>query len=181
MLFLIAAVALLESVAPEEMLAAERPPRLDTTVVDCVPVTSPVRLPVKLVALPAVVAVAALPFRTPVMMPAEKFPLASRVTSVLAVFAEAAVLARVAPAAMFAALRPPTVDTTVAGCVPMTSPARLPVKLEALPLTLPVTFPVRLPLKVPVVVPPRVRPEASCPLPTAPVASLAVVTEPASI
>lgn len=135
-----AEVALLESVAPEAMLAAVRPPKLETTVADCVPVTSPIRLPVKLVELPAVVAVAALPFRVPVMIPAEKFPLASRATSVLAVFAAVELLARVAPAAIFAALMPLTVEITVAPCVPVTSPVSIPVKLGALVAVLALPF-----------------------------------------
>ena len=86
-------------------------------------------LPLKLAA--EMVAVAALPVRFAVMVPAEKLPLASRATMVLAVFALVAALALVAPWATFAALTPPTWETTVAVWLPVTSPASAPVKLLA--------------------------------------------------
>src|SRR5208283_2017174 len=57
-----------------------------------------------------------------VMLPAEKFPLPSRLTMVLTVFALVAALAAFAPDATFAAVTPPTVLTTVALCGPVTSP-----------------------------------------------------------
>lgn len=92
----------------------------------------PVTLPavVAAVALVAVVALVALPARLAVIVPAVKFPLASRFTMVLAVFAFVAALARFAPAATFAAVTPPTgAATTVAPCVRVTFPASEPVKL----------------------------------------------------
>ena len=66
-----------------------------------------------------------------VMLPAEKLPLTSRLTMVLAVLALVAALAALAPAATFAAVCPPTLETTVMPCVPVTSPLRLPEKLFA--------------------------------------------------
>ena len=65
-------------------------------------------------------------------MPALKLPPPSRFTSVLAVFAGVAALARLAPAATPKAVTPPTVPTTVALCVPVTSPASAPVKVAEL-------------------------------------------------
>ena len=89
-------------------------------------------------------------FRPPVVeiVPAEKLPLASRLTNALKVLPLVAALARFAPAATFVAVTPPTAPTTVLPCVPVTSPVSAPVKLAALPLTLPVSGP----LKVPVVI-----------------------------
>ena len=77
---------------------------------------SPVNAPFKLVA---------------VIVPAEKFPDASRFTMVLTVFALVAALAALTPLATLAAVCPPTVATTVAPCVPVTSPASEPEKLMA--------------------------------------------------
>ncbi len=54
------------------------------------------------------------PLKLPVMVPAEKFPDASRFTIVLAVFALVAALAALAPLATFAADCPPTATTVVA-------------------------------------------------------------------
>src|SRR5207244_1439393 len=125
---------------------------LETTVAPCVPVTSPAREPEKFVAL---VAVVALPLRAPVIVPAEKLPLASRLTIVLAVLALVAALASAAPPATFAAVCPPALETTVAACVPVTSPARLPEKFVVLVAV------VALPLRAPVIVPAEKLPEAS--------------------
>jgi hypothetical protein len=58
-----------------------------TEVALCVPVTSPLRDPVKFVALVAVVAEVAFPLSVAVIVPAEKFPDPSRATMVEAVFA----------------------------------------------------------------------------------------------
>jgi len=88
-------------------------------------VTSPAKVPLKLVAELAVVA---LPLSAAVIVPAEKLPEASRLTMVFAVLALVAALAAVVADATLAAVCPPTVATTVAPCVPVTSPAKLPVK-----------------------------------------------------
>ena len=56
----------------------------------------------------------ALPARVAVIVPAEKFPLASRLTMALPVLRFEAALAAMAPLAMLAADCPPTVETTVA-------------------------------------------------------------------
>src|SRR6266850_2660891 len=76
-----------------------------------------------------VVAVVALPFRAAEIVPAEKLFEASRLTRVLGLFASVAPLAASVAVATLAALLPPTVETTVLDCAPVTSPARLPVKL----------------------------------------------------
>ena len=104
----------------------------DIAVADCVPVTSPDKEPVKftaVVALVAKVAVDALPFRLAVIMFAEKLPDASLFTIVDAVLEEVAAFAANSAECIFAALDPPTNDTTVADCVPVTSPDKEPVKL----------------------------------------------------
>lgn len=84
------------------MLVAEEPPTEETTVALCEPVTSPESIPLKLVAVPAdvavpavvaEVAVVAVPLRFAVIVPAEKFPEASRFTMAEAVFAFVAALA----------------------------------------------------------------------------------------
>ena len=83
-----------------------------------------------------------------VIVPAAKLPLPSRLTMVLAVLALVAALAALAPAATLAADCPPTVETTVAPCVPVTLPANEPEKLfavvavAALPLMLMFAVPV---------------------------------------
>ena len=64
-----------------------------------------------------------------------------------------AALARLAPAATLAAVRPPIEDTTVAPWVPVTSPTKLPVKPAAVPDTLPVTFPDKVPVTLPITFP----------------------------
>src|SRR4030095_13820336 len=79
--------------------------------------------------------------------PAEKPPVAVRLTMVLAVFALVAVLASTVAAATSAAVCPPTKLTTVAPCVPVTSPTNDPEKLVA------VVAVVALPLKFAVIVP----------------------------
>ena len=110
------------------------------------PVTSPDNDPVKLVAFVAVVAVAALPFNVAVIIPALKLPDPLRNTNVFGVLELVAVLASDAAVATFAALCPPTKLTTVAPCVPVTSPANDPVK----PVELPTKFAVIVPaLKLP--------------------------------
>src|SRR5262249_24489900 len=76
--------------APAATLAAVCPPTEETTVAFCVPVTSPVNDPEKLV---AVVAVVALPESAAVIVPAEKLPDASRETIASAVFVLVAVVA----------------------------------------------------------------------------------------
>ena len=89
------------------------------------------------------------------MVPALKLPEPSRLTIVDSVFVSVAVLAKLTPVATFAEVTPPTLATTVAPCVPVTSPTRGPVKLvaevavEALPVRLPVTLPVKLAAMVP--------------------------------
>jgi hypothetical protein len=142
-------VAALAAFAPDATLAADTPPTAETTVAACVPVTSPAKEPLKLV---ADVAVDALPLSEPVIVPAVKLPDASRFTIVEAVFRFVAALAEFAPDATLAADTPPTAETTVAACVPVTSPASEPLKLvavvavEALPLSDPVIVPaVKLP------------------------------------
>jgi hypothetical protein len=61
-----------------------------------------------------VVEVVAFPDKLAVMVPAEKLPDASLLTIVEAVLALVAALAKFAPEATFAAVTPPTVETTVA-------------------------------------------------------------------
>src|ERR1039458_8115771 len=63
--------------------------------------------------------------------PAEKLPLPSRLTRLFGVLALVAALAAMVPLATFAAVCPPTEATTVAPCVPDTSPATVPTKLVA--------------------------------------------------
>jgi hypothetical protein len=124
--------------APEATLVALDPPTEATTVEDCVPVTSPDSEPEKFVAE------VALPERVAVMMPAAKLPEASLLTIVEGVFEPVAAFARVAPEATLEALDPPTEVTTVADCVPVTSPAREPEKLvveEAFPIKFAVMVP----------------------------------------
>ena len=66
-----------------------------------------------------------------VIAPAEKLPIPSRFTIVFAVFTLVAALAATAPLATAAAVWPPTLDTSVAPCVPVTFPANGPEKLVA--------------------------------------------------
>ena len=90
-----------------------------------------------------------------VTAPAEKLPEASRFTMAFAVLALVAALAVTVPAATLAEDWPPTLETTVAPWVPVTSPdsgSEKPpavVAVAALPVTLPVTFPVRFPMNAP--------------------------------
>jgi len=73
-----------------------------------------------------------LPLMLPAeMAPAEKLPEASLFTIVFAVFALVAALAAVVPEETVAADTPPTLETTVALCVPVTSPDKEPEKLLA--------------------------------------------------
>ena len=88
----------------------------------------------------------------------EKPPAALRLTIVLAVLTLVAALANTAPEATFAAVWPPTVLTTVALCVPVTSPDNEPVKLVAFVAVVAV---VALPLKLAVMVPALKLPELS--------------------
>lgn len=104
-------VAELAAEAPEATVDAESPPTCETTVADCVPVTSPNMLPVKLTAEFAFVAV---PIRLAVTTLAEKLPLESRTTILFAVLPEVAEFAAFEPDATEAAESPPTDATTVA-------------------------------------------------------------------
>ena len=83
------------------------------------------------------------------MVEPEKLPEASRSTIVLAEDALVAPLAARAPPATFAAVCPPTLATTVAPCVPVTSPVSEPEKLLAVAavVALPPKLPVNVPLK----------------------------------
>jgi hypothetical protein len=86
-----ALVAAATEATAEATAVALFPPTESTFVADCVPLTSPERLPEKFVAVTAVVAlvaVLAFPFSAAVMVPAEKFPLASRSTRVLGVLSD---------------------------------------------------------------------------------------------
>src|SRR5580658_1171029 len=87
--------------------------------------------------------------------PAAKLPLASRFIIVLAVSRLVAAFASTVAAATFAAVCPPTKLTTVALCVPVTSPLNDPVKLVA------VVAVVALPLKFAVIVPAAKLPDES--------------------
>ena len=89
-----------------------------------------VELQLRSVAVVAVVADVALPSRLAVMVPAAKFPEASRLTIAPAVLL-VALLAAVAPPAILAALSPPTEETTVDDWVPVTSPLSAPEKSVA--------------------------------------------------
>lgn len=108
-----------------------------------------------------------LPVRLAVIIPALKFPEASRLTRVDTVLALTALFANVAALATLAALTPPTLATDVAPWVPVTSPLSVPVKLvaevavDALPVKLPVTLPVTLPVRLAVILPALKLPEAS--------------------
>lgn len=131
-------VAAFAKLEPEATLAALDPPTELTTVEDCVPETSPERDPEKLVVE------VALPIKFAVIVPAAKLPEASLLTIADAVFRLVAELAEVAPLATFAALTPPTEATTVADCVPVTSPDRDPEKL-----VVEVAFPIKFAVMVP--------------------------------
>src|SRR5438045_5623797 len=86
---------------------------------------------------------------------AAKLPVLSRFTIVFAVLRFVAALASTVAAATFAAVCPPTLLTTVALCVPVTSPDNDPEKLVA------VVAVVALPLKFAVIVPAEKLPDAS--------------------
>ncbi len=154
-----ASVALFAADAPPATVAALWPPTPATTFEPWIPVTSPARLPVKPGADPAVVAevalvaVAAFPARLPAIVPAMKFPDASRRTIVFGAFALVAVFAIDAPPATLAALWPPTLPTMVAPWVPVTSPARPAVKLVADPAVVAVVAVVASPERAAVIVP----------------------------
>jgi hypothetical protein len=93
--------------------------------------------------------------------PAEKPPEELRSTIVLGVSALVAALARTVAAATFAALCPPTKLTTVALCVPVTSPLKDPVKLVAFVAVVAVVAEVALPFKLAVIVPAEKLPDES--------------------
>jgi len=105
-----------------------------------------------LAAVAAVVAVVALPLKFAVIIFAIKLPDASRLTIASVVFALVASFASTAPAATFAAVWPPTSLTTVALCVPVTSPLKAPVKLVAVVAVAAVVAVVALPLKFAIMV-----------------------------
>jgi hypothetical protein len=104
----------------------------------CVPVTSPLNDPVKFVELPLKLAV---------IVPAEKLPLPSLFTITPELFAEVALLAAIVAAFTDVAVDPPTFDTTVAACVPITSPDNEPLKFVAVVAV--VAFPDKLAVIVP--------------------------------
>ncbi len=72
-----------------------------------------------------------------------------------------ALFAAVAPVATLTADKPPTVFTTVALCVPMTSPLNDPVKFVALSAVVALVAVVALPFKLAVITPALKLPEAS--------------------
>lgn len=157
-------VAEFAALAPLATVAAFTPPTVLTIVELCVPLTSPAKDPEKFaaeVAVLAVVAVAALPLRSAVIVPAEKLPEASRLTMVLAVLLFVAALAAPAPLATLAALAPPILLTTVADCVPVTSPESVPLKLVALAAVVAVVAVEAFPLSSAVIVFAVKLPEAS--------------------
>jgi hypothetical protein len=84
--------------------ATATPPIFATTVLPCVPVTSPASDPLKLVALPAVVAAVAVPLSVAVIVPAAKLPEPSRFTRVPAVLASVALPTAAAADATLAAV-----------------------------------------------------------------------------
>ena len=88
-------------------------------------------------------------------MVAEKLPEESRSTMVFGVSRLVAAFASTVPAATFAAVCPPTRLTTVALCVPVTSPDNDPEKLVA------VVAVVAFPVKFAVIVPAEKLPDAS--------------------
>jgi hypothetical protein len=102
-----------------------------------------------------IVAVLLITVSVILIKPAAKLPLASRLTIVLAVSRLVAAFASTVAAATFAADCPPTVLTTVALCVPVTSPDNDPEKLVA------VVAVVALPLKLAVIVPAEKLPDES--------------------
>ena len=79
------------------------------------PVTFPVTLPVK---LPVT-----FPVKDPVILPALKFPFASRLTIVLTVFASVAAFANSVAVLIVDELEPPTLLTVGAAAMPVKSPA----------------------------------------------------------
>src|SRR5581483_3598107 len=106
-----------------------------------------------------------LPEKVPVIVPAEKLPEPSRLTMALAVLTLVAALAAPAPVAMFAADCPPTAETTVALCVPVTSPTRDPEKLVAVVAEFAVVaLPIKLPVNEPLA---TIGPVVRIPVPTA--------------
>jgi hypothetical protein len=147
-----ALVAALARFAPEATLVEVTPPTVETTVADWVPVTSPDSEPEKLVEVTAVVALVAFPDKVAVIVPAAKFPEASLRTIVEGVLSAVELFARPDPVATEEAVDPPTSETTVADCVPVTSPDREPVKLVEL---------VALPMRVAVMVPAEKLPDES--------------------
>ncbi len=94
-------------------------------------------------------------------VPARKLPVASRSTIVFARSAGVAAFAATAPLATRDAGCPPTAETTVAPCVPVTSPVSEPEKLVAVvaesaavaefAVVAEVALPVKLPVKEPLI------------------------------
>ena len=99
--------------------------------------------------------------RVAVIVPAVKFPEASRFTSVETVLALVPAFAVTAPAATTAAVCPFTSETAVADCVPVTSPAREPEKLVAVLPFKEFVASVALPAKFAVTIPAAKFPAAS--------------------
>jgi hypothetical protein len=90
--------------------------------------------------------------------PAAKLPVPSRLTTAFGVSRFVALFASTVAAATFAAVCPPTKLTTVAFCVPVTSPLNEPVKLAELAAVVAV---VAFPDKFAVIVPAEKLPDAS--------------------
>ena len=164
----------MESAEEMEPLPGAKPVRAfpvttvgEIVVADCVPVTSPPRVPVN---ERAEIAEVALPWSVPVITPAWKLPLGSLFTRVAAVGLLVAASAMAAALATADAEAPPTLLTMVADCVPLTSPDSEPVNEAAL-----VAAPCKFPMNVPVVMPESVKSLASLLEVTDPGASFAVV------
>src|SRR5262249_5533251 len=96
-----------------------------------------------------------------VIVPALKLPEPSLFTIAFGVLVAVAAFAAVVAKATFAADCPPTKDTTVAPCVPVTSPANDPVKFVVLPAVVAVVAVVALPFKFAVIVPALKFPDGS--------------------
>lgn len=103
----------------------------------------------------------AAPVKEAVIVLAEKLPEPSRRTMVPPVLRLVAAFAAVVAEATLAADWPPTVLTTVAPCVPVTSPAKEPLKFVAVVAVVAVVADVALPDKFAVIVFAEKLPEAS--------------------
>jgi hypothetical protein len=123
---------LIEAALPTSTVAAAIaeavcPPTWPTTVVLWLPVTSPAKLPVKLIVVVELVDVEALPFKLAVIVPAAKLPAESLSTRELGTLLDVAVSIKITAAAIADADWPPTKLTVVVvapGPVPETSPIR---------------------------------------------------------